>query len=117
MDVERLHRFPGLVKTSRSCRYKPLPQSVVPRSLGPYPDSQVTPEGRALVEVTCRTPQSRFLLRPSPELNDLVVGVFGRASPRDWPRVHCAPDLADGVDLQSYWFDRTKEVTLGFQPS
>jgi hypothetical protein len=37
------------------------------------------PEGGALVEVTCRTVQSRFLLRPGPELNDLVVGVFGRA--------------------------------------
>src|SRR6476619_5618402 len=36
-------------------------------------------DGGALVEVTCRTLQSRFLLRPSPELNDLVVGVFGRA--------------------------------------
>src|SRR5215203_1404529 len=37
------------------------------------------PEGGALVEVTCRTIQSRFLLRPSPELDDIVVGVLGRA--------------------------------------
>jgi REP element-mobilizing transposase RayT len=37
------------------------------------------PEGGALVEVTCRTIHSRFLLRPSPELNDIVVGVLGRA--------------------------------------
>jgi REP element-mobilizing transposase RayT len=36
------------------------------------------PEGGALVEVTCRTIHSRFLLRPSPELNDIVVGVLGR---------------------------------------
>jgi REP element-mobilizing transposase RayT len=31
------------------------------------------------VEVTTRTIQSRFLLRPSPELNDVVLGVLGRA--------------------------------------
>ena len=37
------------------------------------------PEGGALVEVTCRTIHSRFLLRPSPELNNIVVGVLGRA--------------------------------------
>jgi hypothetical protein len=30
-------------------------------------------------------------------------------SPRDWPGVHCARALADGVDLQGYWFDRTQE--------
>jgi len=32
-----------------------------------------------MVEVTCRTIHSRFLLRPSPELNDIVVGVLARA--------------------------------------
>jgi REP element-mobilizing transposase RayT len=37
------------------------------------------PEGGTLVEVTCRTIHSRFLLRPSPELNDIVVGVLRRA--------------------------------------
>ena len=37
------------------------------------------PEGGALVEVTCRTLHSRFLLRPSPELNEIIVGVLGRA--------------------------------------
>ena len=37
------------------------------------------PEGGALVEVTCRTLHCRFLLRPSPMLNDIVVGVLGRA--------------------------------------
>jgi len=36
-------------------------------------------EPHALVEVTTVTIQNRFLLRPSPEVNDLVVGVFGRA--------------------------------------
>ena len=33
----------------------------------------------ALVEVTYRTIQGRFLLRPSPELDELVVGVLARA--------------------------------------
>ena len=37
------------------------------------------PEGGALVEVTCRTIHSRFLLRPSPELDEIIVGVLGRA--------------------------------------
>ncbi len=37
------------------------------------------PEGGALVEVTCRTIQGRFLLKAGPALNDLVVGVLGRA--------------------------------------
>ena len=37
------------------------------------------PDGGALVEVTCRTLQGRLLLRPSPELNDIVAGILGRA--------------------------------------
>ena len=32
-----------------------------------------------MVEITTRTIQSRFLLRPSAELNDLILGVIGRA--------------------------------------
>jgi REP element-mobilizing transposase RayT len=34
---------------------------------------------KKLVEITCRTMQGRFLLKPSPELNRRVVGVLGRA--------------------------------------
>lgn len=37
------------------------------------------PKGGDLVEATCRTIQGRHLLRPSPELNQLVVGVLARA--------------------------------------
>ena len=37
------------------------------------------PEGGALVEVTCRTVQGRLLLCPSPQLNDIILGVLGRA--------------------------------------
>jgi len=36
------------------------------------------PEGGALVEVTCRTVQGRLLLCPSPQLNDIILGVLGR---------------------------------------
>jgi len=38
----------------------------------------IPPEG-ALVEVTCRTVQGRFLLTPSTELNEIILGVLGRA--------------------------------------
>jgi hypothetical protein len=40
------------------------------------------PDGGALVEVTCRTIQGRLLLRPSQQLNDIVLGVLGRAQER-----------------------------------
>jgi hypothetical protein len=40
------------------------------------------PEGGALVEVTCRTLQSRFLLRPGRELDEIIAGVLGRAQRR-----------------------------------
>lgn len=33
----------------------------------------------SLVEVTCRTIHGRFLLRPSPRLNEIVIGILGRA--------------------------------------
>jgi REP element-mobilizing transposase RayT len=47
------------------------------------------PEGGALVEVTCRILQSRFLLRPSRKLKDIVLGVLGRAQ-RKYPIRVCA---------------------------
>jgi hypothetical protein len=37
------------------------------------------PDGGALVEVTCRTLHSRFLLRPGRKLDEIIVGVLGRA--------------------------------------
>jgi hypothetical protein len=33
----------------------------------------------ALVEITTRTIQGRLLLRPSPELTDIILGVIGKA--------------------------------------
>jgi len=40
------------------------------------------PEGGALVEVTCRTVHGRLLLRPRPELNEIIVGILARAQQR-----------------------------------
>ncbi len=37
------------------------------------------PEEGALVDITCRTIHSRYLLRPDPALNDILLGVLGRA--------------------------------------
>jgi len=37
------------------------------------------PRGGALFEVTTRTVHGRYLLRPSEELNEIIVGVLGRA--------------------------------------
>ena len=41
-----------------------------------------TPEGGALFDVTCRTVQSRFLLRPDPLLNEIILGALARAKRR-----------------------------------
>ena len=42
----------------------------------------------ALVEVTCRTIQERLLLRPSPKVNDVVLGIMGRAQKLFPVRIH-----------------------------
>jgi hypothetical protein len=41
-----------------------------------------------LVEITTRTLQGRLLLRPSPELNDLILGIIGRAQDRYGMVIH-----------------------------
>jgi REP element-mobilizing transposase RayT len=51
------------------------------------------PEGGALVEVTCRIIHSRFLLRPGLLLNEIVIGVLGRAQ-RMYPTRVCGYVLA-----------------------
>jgi len=43
------------------------------------PIRYLPPEGSGLVEVTCRTIQGRFLLTPSNELNEIILGALGRA--------------------------------------
>lgn len=50
------------------------------------------PEGGTLVEVTTRTVQGRFLLRPGPRLNRIILGILGRAQRRY------------GVDLHAFVF-------------
>src|SRR3954451_13073613 len=40
------------------------------------------PYARTLISITCRTVQGRFLFRPGPQLNDVVLGVLGRAQRR-----------------------------------
>jgi REP element-mobilizing transposase RayT len=45
------------------------------------------PEEGALVEVTCRTLHSRLLLRPSPRLNQIILGTLARAKQRYGVRV------------------------------
>jgi REP element-mobilizing transposase RayT len=51
----------------------------------------------ALVEVTTRTVHSRLLLRPSPELNDIVLGILGRAQSLFPVRIHAF------VVLSNHW--------------
>ena len=43
---------------------------------------------KKLVEVTCRTVQGRFLLRPSPELKRRVIGALGRAQSLTGLEIH-----------------------------
>ena len=47
------------------------------------------PEKGTLVEVTCRTVQGRFLLRPSSLLNEIILGILARAQ-RMYPVGICA---------------------------
>ena len=57
------------------------------------------PEGGSLVEVTVRTFQSRFLLRPSSALNEVVGGVLGRAQAQFPVRCHAAVFLSNHFHL------------------
>src|SRR3954452_20479340 len=40
------------------------------------------PHARTLISITCRAVQGRFLFRPGPQLNSVVLGVLGRAQRR-----------------------------------
>jgi len=55
------------------------------------------PEEGALVDVTCRTIQSRYLLRPDPVLADILLGVLGQAQ-----RLHPVEILAFFVASNHY---------------
>ena len=60
----------------RDCRKPSMPRPL-----------RFVPEN-GLVEITTRTLQGRLLLRPSPELNDLILGVIGRAQDRYGMIIH-----------------------------
>ena len=60
----------------RDCRKPSMPRPL-----------RFVPEN-GLVEITTRTLQGRLLLRPSPELNDLILGVIGRAQDRYGMVIH-----------------------------
>src|SRR5687767_13509069 len=51
----------------------------------------------SLVEVTTRTIQERMLLRPSPEVNERILGVLGRAQSLFPVRIHAI------VVLSNHW--------------
>ena len=57
------------------------------------------PSGGSLVEVTNRTIQGRFLLRPSAELNRLLIGVLGRAQRIYGVRLHACVVLSNHYHL------------------
>jgi REP element-mobilizing transposase RayT len=57
------------------------------------------PDRGSLVEVTVRTIQSRFLLRPSPSLNQVVGGVLGRAQGQHQVRCHAAVFMSSHFHL------------------
>lgn len=57
------------------------------------------PPGGSLVEVTNRTIQGRFLLRPSVELNRLLIGVLGRAQRIYGVKLHACVVLSNHYHL------------------
>jgi REP element-mobilizing transposase RayT len=61
-----------------------------------------TSEGGALFEVTCRTIQSRFLLRPGPLLNEIILGALARAKKRYGPQVSAFIFLSNHLHILIY---------------
>ena len=70
---KRFHPFREAISEECAPRIPSIPIDGPPLRYVP-PDS--------LVEVTCRTIQGRFLLRPSRDLNEIVLGILGRAARR-----------------------------------
>ncbi len=68
------------------------------------------PEGGALVEVTCRTIQGRLLLCPSPQLNDIILGVLGRAQVK-FPVDLVAYEFSSNHFLQLLRVDHAKQLS------
>ena len=57
------------------------------------------PPGGAVFELTSRTLHGRFLLRPGPRLNELLVGVLGRAQRRFQVEIYAAAFLSNHFHL------------------
>jgi hypothetical protein len=58
----------------------PSPLRFIPEEAKLWTDSQGRPI--AIVEITVRTIQGRFLMKPTPENTHLLLGVIGRAQSR-----------------------------------
>jgi len=71
------------------------------------------PEG-SLLEVTCRTVQSRLLLRPSANLNRIVLGILGRAQRLYGLRIHACVFMSNhyrhGATRLLVWQTKTLAV-------
>jgi hypothetical protein len=65
-------------------------------------EPRYVPNGGALVEVSNRTIQGRFLLRPSPELNEIIIGVMGRAQRLFDLRIFAFQFLSDHYHLLAW---------------
>ena len=62
-------------------------------------DLRYLPSPGALVEVTVRTLQQRYLLRPGPRLNPLVVGVLAKGQVATGMRVHAVAVMSNHLHL------------------
>jgi hypothetical protein len=58
------------------------------------------PMGGAVMEVMTRTFQRRFLLRPSPEVVEIIIGVLGRAQARYQMTIYSFVFLSDHYHMQ-----------------
>jgi REP element-mobilizing transposase RayT len=67
-----------------------------------------TPEGGALFDVTCRTVHSRFLLRPDPLLNEIIVGALARAKRRYGVEISALIFLSNHLHLLAWTTDSEK---------
>ncbi len=57
------------------------------------------PPGGAVVEVTTRTVQERFLLRPDRQLNDIVIGLLARAQKKYPVEIHAFVAMSNHIHL------------------
>lgn len=60
------------------------------------------PPGGALVEVTTRTIQGRFLLKPGPHLNSIILGILGRAQRKYNVTLHAVVFLSNHYHLLAH---------------